>query len=319
MKKLALMTKKEKMSLVRNSLQIIMGTLILAIGQVLFIEQCSLVTGGLASIGNIINKFFPSQYTVSITVVALNILCFLVGSIFIGKTFAAQTLLSTLFYTLLYPVISALMSNNLLPFLQFNEMNDLNLLLAGLFGGVISGIGIGICMGAGGSTGGVDVFAVLISKITRIKVSILMFIIDGTIVLLGFIFIKPDFVYFLICVLSSICCSAALEFVFARKNNCYVVDIISKEWKAINDFIIINLERGSTIVNVQGGYKFEDYRMIQAAISRNQYALLLDKISEIDQSAFVIVSSAREVNGEGFQNLPKKKQIRGDSNNESEK
>lgn len=319
MKKLALMTKKEKMSLVRNSLQIIMGTLILAIGQVLFIEQCSLVTGGLASIGNIINKFFPSQYTVSITVVALNILCFLVGSIFIGKTFAAQTLLSTLFYTLLYPVISALMSNNLLPFLQFNEMNDLNLLLAGLFGGVISGIGIGICMSAGGSTGGVDVFAVLISKITRIKVSILMFIIDGTIVLLGFIFIKPDFVYFLICVLSSFCCSASLEFVFTRKNNCYVIDIISKEWKAINDFIIINLERGSTIVNVQGGYKFEDYRMIQAAISRNQYALLLDKISEIDQSAFVIVSSAREVNGEGFQNLPKKKQVRGDSNNESEK
>ena len=101
MKKLALMTKKEKMSLVRNSLQIIMGTLILAIGQVLFIEQCSLVTGGLASIGNIINKFFPSQYTVSITVVVLNILCFLVGSIFIGKTFAAQTLLSKLFYTLL--------------------------------------------------------------------------------------------------------------------------------------------------------------------------------------------------------------------------
>ncbi len=319
MKKLALMTKKEKMSLVRNSLQIIMGTLILAIGQVLFIEQCSLVTGGLASIGNIINKFFPSQYTVSITVVVLNILCFLVGSIFIGKTFAAQTLLSAGFYTLLYPAISALMSNNLLPFLQFNEMNDLNLLLAGLFGGVISGIGIGICMAAGGSTGGVDVFAILISKITRIKVSILVFIIDGTIVLLGFIFIKPDFVYFLICVLSSICCSASLEFVFTRKNNCYVIDIISKEWKAINDFIIINLERGSTIVNVQGGYKFEDYRMIQAAISRNQYALLLDKISEIDQSAFVIVSSAREVNGEGFQNLPKKKQVRGDSNNESEK
>lgn len=319
MKKLALMTKKEKMSLVRNSLQIIMGTLILAIGQVLFIEQCSLVTGGLASIGNIINKFFPSQYTVSITVVILNILCFLVGSIFIGKTFAAQTLLSTLFYTLLYPVISALMSNNLLPFLQFNEMNDLNLLLAGLFGGVISGIGIGICMGAGGSTGGVDVFAILISKLTRIKVSILVFIIDGTIVLLGFIFIKPDFVYFLICVLSSFCCSASLEFVFTRKNNCYVIDIISKEWKAINDFIIIKLERGSTIVNVQGGYKFEDYRMIQAAISRDQYTQLIDKISEIDQSAFVIVSSAREVNGEGFQNLPKKKQVRGDSNNESEK
>lgn len=319
MKKLALMTKKEKMSLVRNSLQIIMGTLILAIGQVLFIEQCSLVTGGLASIGNIINKFFPSQYTVSITVVVLNILCFLVGTIFIGKTFAAQTLLSTLFYTLLYPVISALMSNNLLPFLQFNEMNDLNLLLAGLFGGVITGIGIGICMGAGGSTGGVDVFAVLISKLTRIKVSILVFIIDGTIVLLGFIFVKPDFVYFLICVLSSFCCSASLEFVFTRKNNCYVIDIISKEWKAINDFIIINLERGSTIVNVQGGYKFEDYRMIQAAISRDQYTQLIDKISEIDQSAFVIVSSAREVNGEGFQNLPKKKQVRGDSNNESEK
>ena len=315
-KKLSMMTKKEKMSLLKNSLQIILGTIILAIGQVLFIEQCSLVTGGMASIGNIINKFLPSKYTVSITVVVLNLTCFILGTIFIGKTFAAQTLLSTIVYTIIYPLISALMTNNLLPLLHFNEINNLTLLLAGLFGGVITGIGIGICMSAGGSTGGLDVLAVLLSRITRIKVSLWVFLIDALIVVLGFILVNSDFVYFLICVLSSLCCSMALEFVFTRKNNCFVVSIIYKVWKQINDFIISELDRGSTIINVQGGYKFDEYRMIQAAISRDQYAQLLDKISELDQNAFVIANGAHEINGEGFQNLPAKK---GGNNNENKK
>lgn len=310
MTKLSSMSQKQKKDLLSRSLKIVLGTIILALGQVIFIEQCVLVTGGLASIGNIINHFLPSKYTVSITVVILTIISFLLGYIFLSKKFVAQTVLSMVVYAIAYPIFSALLNNGFLSILTIppdstGVFSDTTMLLAGVFGGITSGVGIGICMLGGGSTGGMDVLAILVAKITKTKVSLWIFILDALVVFLGYILVNPSIEYFLICALSALCCSIALDFLFSKKNNSYVVNIISKEWEAINNYIINDLDRGSTIIDVQGGYKFDNYRMIQAAISRDQYSTLLSKISEIDNSAFVTVNSAHDINGEGFQTLPK--------------
>lgn len=310
MTKLSSMSPKQKKDLLSRSLKIVLGTIILALGQVIFIEQCVLVTGGLASIGNIIDHFLPSKYTVSITVVILTVISFLLGYIFLSKKFIAQTILSMVVYAIAYPIFSALLNNGFLSFLTIPPVSpgvfsDTTMLLAGVFGGITSGVGIGICMLGGGSTGGMDVLAILMAKITKTKVSLWIFILDALVVFLGYILVTPEIEYFLICALSALCCSIALDFLFSKKNNSYVVNIISKEWEAINNYIINDLDRGSTIIDVQGGYKFDNYRMIQAAISRDQYSTLLSKISEIDNSAFVTVNSAHDINGEGFQTLPK--------------
>lgn len=307
MVKFSKLSKKEKKDLLMKYLQIIIGTIILVIGQTVFIEQCVLIIGGLTSIGNIINVFIPSKYTVSITVVVLNIVCYIIGRVFLGKKFATQTLLSVVVYTIVYPIISALINNNIATFLVIPKINgefsETTLLLASAFGGIISGAGIAMCMLGGGSTGGVDVFSVILAKYTKIKVAVWVFLVDAILVLLGYILVNHSLVYFLICILATICSSMTLNFIFTRHNNSYVVNIISKEWQKINDFIINNLDRGSTIINVQGGYKFEEYRMIQAAITRDQYSTLLNKISEIDKSAFVTITNAYEINGEGFQDF----------------
>jgi len=311
MTKLSSMSQKQKKDLLSRSLKIVLGTIILALGQVIFIEQCVLVTGGLASIGNIINQFIPSKYTVSITVVILTIISFLLGYIFLSKKFIAQTVLSMIVYAIAYPIFSALLNNGFLNLLTIPPdpstgiFSDTTMLLAGIFGGITSGVGIGICMLGGGSTGGMDVLAILMAKITKTKVSLWVFILDALVVFLGYILVNSSIEYFLICALSAMCCSIALDFLFSKRNNSYVVNIISKEWEAINNYIINDLDRGSTIIDVQGGYKFDNYRMIQAAISRDQYSALLGKISEIDNSAFVTVNSAHDINGEGFQTLPK--------------
>lgn len=311
MTKLSSMSQKQKKDLLFRSLKIILGTIILALGQTIFIEQCVLVTGGLASIGNIVNQFIPSKYTVSITVVILTIISFLLGYIFLSKKFIAQTILSMVVYAIAYPIFSALLNNGFLNFLTIppdpstGVFSETTMLLAGVFGGITSGAGIGICMLGGGSTGGMDVLAILMAKITKTKVSLWIFILDALVVFLGYILVNRSIVYFLVCSLSALCCSISLDFLFSKRNDSYVVNIISKEWESINNFIINDLDRGSTIIDVQGGYKFDNYRMIQAAISRDQYSTLLSKISEIDNSAFVTVNSAHDINGEGFQTLPK--------------
>ena len=308
MAKFSNISKIDRKDLFLRIFKIILGTTILAFGQVVFIEQCVLVTGGLTSIGNIINHFLPSEYTVPICVVSLNIILFILGYVFIGKKFSAQTLLSTIVYTLVYPLFSMLISKDVINFLRISTVDNTSFLLASVFGGVFTGLGIAICMIGGGSTGGVDIISILLAKLTKSKVALWVFIIDAAVVVIGCLILKMDLIRFLICALSTLCCSVTIEFVFTRQNNCYVVNIISKQWKTINEYIIKELDRGSTIFNVEGGYKFENYRMIQVVIPRNQYSRLLTYISEVDEFAFVTANSAHEVNGEGFNNLTDKKE-----------
>ncbi|MCH5172117.1 MAG: YitT family protein [Erysipelotrichales bacterium] len=310
MLKIKEMTKKQKQGMLLRVLQIVIGTIILAFGQAVFIEQCELVIGGVASIGNIFNQFYTTPYTVRVTVVVLNIACFLIGIIFLGKKFSAQTLISTIVYTIAYPIISYLMQTDLMSFLRMTDAGITTLLLAGAFGGMISGVGISFCLLGGGSTGGVDVFAILIAKVTHTKVPLWMFVIDSIVVFLGYIIVgngnkgEDAIYYFLICVLSALLCSLTTEMILSKRNNSYVVNIVSDKWEEINAFIINDLDRGSTIIDVVGGYTMTKRRMIQAAISRNQYSLLLNKISEVDKDAFVTINSAHEINGEGFDDLP---------------
>lgn len=303
------MTKQQKHDMFMRFFKIFVGTILLAIGQAIFIEQCALVIGGVASIGNIINYFINTQYTVRVTVVVLNILCFLLGLIFLGKKFSAQTLISTIIYTIAYPIISSLMHTDFMAFLKMplenGQFTDVTLLLAGMFGGMISGLGIAMCFLGGGSTGGVDVFAILFAKITHTKAPLWMFVIDAAVVFLGYIILgQGNLIYFLVCVLSALLCSLTTELIMSKQNNSFVVNIVSDKWKEINDFIINDLDRGSTLIDVVGGYTMKNRRMVQAAISRHQYSLLLSKISEIDKEAFVTINSAHEINGEGFDSLP---------------
>ena len=291
------MTKKQKQDMLKRVLQVVIGTIILAFGQAIFIEQCALVIGGVASIGNIINHFINTPYTVRVTVVVLNVVCFLIGLIFFGKKFSAKTLISTIVYIIAYPLVSYLMQTDIAAFLRMPFDGNLDsyttLLLAGIFGGMVSGVGIAFCFLGGGSTGGVDVFAILFAKVTRTKVPLWMFIIDAVVVFLGYIILgKGNVIYFLICVLSALSNSLTTEMILSKQNNSYVVSIVSEKWEEINSFILEELDRGSTLIDIVGGYTMKSHRMIQAAISRDQYSLLLSKISEIDKDAFDTINSA---------------------------
>ena len=160
---------KEKVS---NALIIVLGNILLAVGISLFIIPFDIDNGGLAGISVILKKIFDP----AIVIFILNWILFFVGLMFLKKDFALKTLISTI----VYPVVVNLLYHSPIYNLVLHEVSDS--LLAGIVGALLSGVGLGIVYRVGGSTGGLDVIAVMFNKFKGMKISVSTFVIDFIIV-----------------------------------------------------------------------------------------------------------------------------------------
>ena len=175
----------------RNNLYVVLGSLVLAFASACFLEPLEIVSGGLLSIGIILNGVIEplAGFNVSDIVVAIaSILFWLIGLIFIGWKFSARTLLSSL----LYPAFFSLFLRTgfidvvgLSALVGAGEGEEVRHLIGGLFGGFLTGAGVAISFLGDGSTGGVDIIALLLGKATPIREDIWTFAIDASLVLIG--------------------------------------------------------------------------------------------------------------------------------------
>ena len=155
----------------------------------------------------------------------------------------------------------------------------------------------------GGSTGGVDIPAVIVAEKFRISIDKVIFFIDAIIIISGF-FVLP-FINVIIGVLSNIVYTYFIDKIIVGGKKSIFVQIISKQNDKINDFIQNKINRGSTFFNVKGGYKGEDHTLLEVIVYRREYAELIGFINSVDENAFVISLDAKEVFGEGFKQYDK--------------
>lgn len=302
-------TKKEWKDFLSRTLLVILGNLFLAFGTVNFLLQCDIVSGGMAGLAIIIQNFLPA----SITITILQWVFFFLGWIFLGKRFAFQTLVSTIFYPAFVILFENFFSYHNIPILRLGTeagFSETTILVAGIVGGLFVGLGIGLSLLGGGSTGGFDIISILIAKWTNTKNSLWIFLVDAIIIILGLAFVERSdngFFYMLIGVLSSLMSSIVIEIVSSKRNDRVMMTIISTKWEEINHYIIQDMERGSTLSTVHGGYQENEYRQIVTVVSNLEEQSLLSKISEIDETAFVTTIPVHAVNGEGFDKFPEKK------------
>ena len=233
---------------------------------------------------NINNGDMIIENIITITTIVL----FIIGAIFLGKKFAFQTLLSTI----LCPIFLYVFKLNIFDFLH-SEFTLFDPIVCSIIGGIIYKIG--------GSTGGFDVPGLIINKYTRIKLSILFFIQDGLLVILALVahFTLYEIVIGLISVLAY---SLAVSLTQKIGYESYFCDIISDKWEEIN-YEILKLDRGTTLVDVVGGFTGRKRKMIKTMIGKNQYLTIIDIVKKIDPEAFVSISSTHEVFGEGYRNI----------------
>ena len=275
-------------------LMILLGTTVLALGINWFTSPLGLVTGGLSGFA-IVVKFLSEKvlgYGIPlwITNLALNIPLFLVSIKQRGIEFAKKSLWGVLFLTL------ALWYTEFIPNL-LDVQGDL--LLGGIFGGAILGLGVGVVLKVGGTTGGTDMLATIIKfRHNRFPIAKLILVLDGLIILSGMlVFGSTKAMYAIIAVFIS---SKVINWVLEGTHHAKAAFILSNHSEEISEAIMTKLPRGVTGIKAQGMYTKQAKDMLYVVVSRKEITKLRDMVKAIDHEAFITIADVREVLGEGF-------------------
>lgn len=273
-------------------LMTIAGTGILAFGIKCIYDPIGLVTGGFTGIAIII-KELSANYMVGgmplwLTNLLLNVPVFLVALQMKGKRFLGRTAIATALLSLWLYVIPQM------------DLVGGDYTLAAIFGGVICGTGIGIILLARATTGGTDMVAVLIQhRLKHYSIAQIMQILDAIIVMLGlYLFGVQPALYAIVSIFIATKVSDTIMegFKFSK-----AVFIITDEYEKIAKRIMQDLKRGVTGMDAHGMYSMEQKCMLYCVVSKKEIVELKELVLGIDRKAFVIVTDAREVLGEGFQ------------------
>ncbi len=311
------MTKKELHTEIKNIFLVIVGSIILGLGTGIFLVPFNIIAGGVTGIGialdSALSPTIPSSViavlegfsltVMDVYVALLTWLMFFIGLFILGKNFAIKTLISSIFYPIFFSLASRLISNDIMGgfFNLKNSANpDLALLLAAVCGGALVGAGCAITFMGGGSTGGVDIIALSICKFfKRLKSSVVIFCVDAAVILIGMFALK-NFTLSLIGVASAMVCAMVIDNLFVGSFKAFKADIISPRADEINEMVRKKLNRTTTFINVIGGYSGEKKKMVMVTFTIREYSEVLNIINTVDPDAFVTISNAHEINGEGW-------------------
>ena len=293
------------LTILKNSLLVIAGTLLVSFGTAVFILPFDLVASGISGMSIVLDKIIPLEFmTVDLIITILTWVLFFIGLLALGKHFALQTLLSTIVYpigiALFMRITDPAVAGGFFYLEGYTDYSEVAIILATILGGACIGAGCAVTFIGGGSTGGVDIIAFIICKIfKRAKSSVVLFIIDAVVVLSGMFVIK-DFVLSLLGIFTALVSAVMVDKVFIGSNRSFIAQIISNKHEEINREIIERVDRGSTVIDVKGGYTGNDKKMIMVSFTVNQYAEILNAINKHDKHAFVTIQQAHEINGEGW-------------------
>ena len=236
----------------------------------------------------------------------INWILFGIGFLVLGREFAAKTLISTLAYPIAlkladFIVHESFLSGTLDLLLdKYVPYYSIALIVATLFGGACIGAGCALTFLGGGSTGGVDVIALTVSKYVRkLKSSVAFFLTDATIIVIG-IFALNNILISLLGIISAFICASSIDKLFLGESGAFVAHVVSDKYEEINDAVIHKMSRTTTIVDAVGGYSGESKKLVMVSFNMRQYPAFTQIISSIDKNAFVTIHRAHEINGEGW-------------------
>lgn len=270
---------------------IIVGVTLLAAGLNMFFIPLDLVTGGVTGLAIIVKKLtqnlVPNGVAPWITNIVINIPLFLLAITIKGKNFGSRSLFATIFLSF------ALIYTSYIP-----PATD-DILLGSVFGGVISGAGLGLVFSAYSTTGGTDLAATILQHYMKhISVAQLMFTLDALIIISGyFIFGIEKALYALVAVfITAKVVDAFLEGIHFSK----AALIISDHNEEISSKIMNTLSRGVTGLQGNGKFSKMHKEILLCVVSKKEIIKLKEIVREYDKNAFIIVGDVREVLGEGF-------------------
>ena len=279
-------------------MEITMGCALVAIGLILFLVPNTIAPGGVTGLAVIAQKVF--HIPVDVINLAINIPLFVIGLFILGGTFGVKTIYATV-------TLSAFIRLFIIIFGDSYVLTG-DLLLSAIYGGVIGGAGIGFVFRGGGTTGGTDLAGAIINKyFPNLSVAKSMMILDLVIVVAaGFIGKNIEISLYSIITLYILVHMA--DFIVEGLNYSKAFFIISNFPNEIGNKINSELDRGVTALEGKGFYSGEQKDVLLCVVNRAQVAKLKRLVSEVDEDAFIMVTTIHEVLGEGFKQIENEKQ-----------
>ena len=267
-------------------LQIIVGTALVAMSTSLFLLPNQLSSGGFSGIATIV--YYLLKIPLGTTVLVLNIPLFIMSLIKNGKHFFLNAVTGTVGLSVFLNI--------------FEKIKPITTdrFLACIYGGIIAGIGTAIILKANASTGGTDLLTQIIKAYKpNIKISNLLVVLDTIIVAMNVIFFK-ELEIGLYSAITIYVMGKMLDIFFEGIDFAKMIYIISPQNEEIAKQIGERIRRGSTSLYGKGMYKKMDKEVLLCVASRGEVWEIRKIVKEIDKNAFVVITNAREVFGEGF-------------------
>ena len=277
-----LIEKIDKRDLVKRYFFLIVGCFVVAFAFNVFFKEYGIVCFGVSGLSIVVSKFgIPNSLFIFVADIFLLILSYFM----LGEKKTKNAIVGSL----IFPVFVWL-TEYLVPYFQFE---NLELLVAAIFGGVLSGIGYGLIYKTNFNTGGTDIICEIVSKYTKVSLGKAMWVSDGLVVLSGLIISGPEIVLYGFFVLYII--SFMTDRVVLGISQSKAFYIVTDKKEEVREFLLSIVDGGVTLINARGGYSNNKETLLLGVVPTRQYCIVKEGLKEIDDDIFFLACDAYEV------------------------
>jgi len=302
---------KSILRLIKEYLLVAIGITIYVLGWVVFLIPNNLVGGGVTGIGTILQ--YATGFNVGYTFFIINGILLIIAFFVMGAGFGGKTIMAIILASIGLRVLPELVPETIIQAIAL----DNGKLMCTLIGAIMAGLGIGMAMSQGGSTGGTDIIALIVSKYRNVSPGRMILLID--VVIIASSFFVPSYtadgelvgwadkftgvVYGLLLVTV---CGNVIDIYLSGTKQSVQVFILSHKYAEIADCITTNLHRGVTVMPAQGWYTKVESHVLMVISRKTDLNIMLRYIKSIDPDAFLSVATTTGVYGRGFDTIKTK-------------
>lgn len=286
-----ILSKNAKLTLFLKDYSVItLGLFVFAMGWVLFLLPAEITGGGISGVSAVV--YYATGIPISISYFAINVVLVLVAIKILGANFGVKTIYSIAVVSGFFALFQNVVKQPLVD----------DMFLSSVLGGMASGIGLGLVFSRGGSTGGTDIFAMIVNKYRNVSPGRVIMLCDVVIIASSwFVFRNVEKLVYGYVVMWVV--SYTLDSFLSGANRSAQMFIISKEYEAIAEYINTQAIRGVTLLNGSGWYSKEDTKIIMSVVRKKETSAIFRNIKHIDPDAFISMGSVMGVYGQGFEKL----------------
>ena len=301
--------KKSYLTVAKEYLLITVGVTLYALGWALFLTPNHMIGGGVTGFASIIDYAFGID--IAITYFVLNIILLIVGTKVLGTGFGFKTI-----YAIFMTSFMLAVTKEFIPADFVTEFSQDSKIVCTVLGGIMAGVGIGLSMSQGGSTGGTDIIALVWCKFKPASPGRVILIIDLIIITSSLLFpsyadeaatqlipFNEKIAIVVYGLMQVTVCGYAIDLYISGSKQSVQVFIFTKKVEEMADALAFDMKRGVTMIPAKGWFSKEDKQVLMVVTRKTDLNLLLRYVKSIDPDAFLSVSSVMGVYGQGFDTI----------------